>query len=330
MTDAVLVTGATGFIGSYLVRELVASGTPVRVLVRQADQLEPAIRSRVEVVQGDLRDPTVPGTAVPGVRTVYHLAAYCRTWDKQRSLFTDINVHAVERLLEASRQSSVERFVHVSTNLTIPSGPPLPPDAPLPLSTPYSETKRAGERLVESYAASGGGAVIVHPTRVYGPGPLTDANALTKIISQYIRGRFRFRLADGDVLANYVHVADVTAGMRLAADRGRTGAHYLLGGQDLSFRDFLRQVAEISGVYHRVVALPRSAAIAVGYAAILIGQFGGRVLITPDWVKSLLVEWGADSGPARRDLGYAPRPIRERIAETISWIRGDTPSPVAA
>lgn len=330
MNDPVLVTGATGFIGSYLVRELVDSGARVRVLVRRSNLLEPGIRSRVDVIQGDLMDPEAPAAAIPGVRTVFHLAAYCRTWSKQPSLFTEINVHAVERLLEASRRSGVERFVHVSTNLTIPSGPPLPPDAPLPLSTPYSETKRAGERLVESYAASGGAAVIVHPTRVYGPGPLTDANALTKIIGQYLRGRFRFRIADGDILANYVHVADVTNGMRLAAEKGRSGAHYVLGGEDLSFRGFLDQVARISGVRHRVVALPRPAALAVGYAALLFGQLGAKVPITPAWVRSLLVEWGADSEPARRDLGYAPRPARERIAETISWIRGTTQWPVAA
>jgi len=332
VSDVVLVTGATGFIGSRLVQELVESGARVRVLVRRPELLTPAIRSRVEVVSGDLQDPGAPAVAVPGARTVLHLAAFCRTWSRDPGHFSEINVHAVERLLDAARRFGVERVVHVSTNLTLPAGQPPSPDQPLPGSTHYSESKRAGERVVESYAAAGHAAVIVHPTRVYGPGPLTDANALSKIIAAYLRGRFRFRIDDGDVIANYVHVADVVEGIRLAAQGGRSGAHYLLGGENLSFRQFLDHVAEISGVRYRVVALPRHAALALGYAALLYGHLGGNPPVTPGWVRSLLGDWRADSEPARRDFGYAARPARERLAETIAWIRSPGPDhyPVAA
>src|SRR2546426_8456040 len=103
--------------------------------------------------------------------------------------------------------------------------------------SPYEATKRAGERLVEAYALSGRHAVIVHPARVYGPGPCNDANALTRVIDLYLRGRFRVRLEDGDVLGSYVHAADVADGIRRAAHAGRPGAHYVLGGENLSFRD---------------------------------------------------------------------------------------------
>lgn len=328
--DVVLVTGATGFIGSRLVRELLDQGARVRALVRREDQLEPSLRSRVEVVTADLRDPGAPAAAVPGARWVLHLAACARTWAREPGLFREVNVQAVERLLEASLRFGVERLVHVSTNLTLPGGRSPRPGEPLPHSTPYSESKLAGERLVESYAASGPAAVIVHPTRVYGPGPLTEANSLSKIIALYLRGRFRVRLDDKDVLANYVHVADVVDGIQLAAERGRSGAHYLLGGENLTFREFLGHVTEISGIRHRVVALPRPAALAVGYAAVLYGRLGGNALLTPAWVRSFLADWRGDSEPARRELGYEPRPARERIAETIAWIRETLPVTAAA
>ena len=330
MREPVLVTGATGFIGSQLVRRLVDEGARVRILVRHPDSIDPGIRTRTELVEGDLRDPTLPRMLMPGVKTVLHLAAYARPWSRQPSLFTEINVNAVERLLEAARAAGVERVVHVSTDLTLRAGQPPPPGGSLPLGTPYSETKLAGDRLVESYAAAGYGAVIVHPTRVYGPGPLTEANALSKIIALYLRGRFRFRFDDRDVLANYVHVADVVEGIRLAAQRGRSGEHYVLGGENLSFRQFLEYVADISGIRHRVIALPRPAALAVGYAAVLYGRLGGTALIAPEWVRRFLADWRVESDADRRDFGYAPRPARERLAETIAWIRETRHSPKAA
>src|SRR2546426_456845 len=117
-----------------------------------------------------------------------------------------------------------------------------------------------------SRRGAGRHAVIVHPTRVYGSGPCNDANAVTRVIALYLRGRFRVRLDDGDVLASYVHAADVADGIRRAARAGRSGAHYVLGGANLSFRAFLDLVGEVSGGRREVVALPRAAALAAGDA----------------------------------------------------------------
>src|SRR2546427_596110 len=155
--------------------------------------------------------------AVRGAETVLHLAACARAWARDPAEFTAVNVHTVERLLESAHAAGVSRLVHVSTMLTLPPGRPAPLDGLAARPTPYEESKRAGERLVESYAAAGRHAVIVHPTRVYGSGPCNDANAVTRVIALYLRGRFRVRLDDGDVLASYVHAADVADGIRGAA-----------------------------------------------------------------------------------------------------------------
>src|SRR6266571_27518 len=134
--------------------------------------------------------------------------------------------------------------------------------------------------------------------------------------------RMRLRVDDGDVLASYVHAADVADGIRRAACAGRSGAHYVLGGENLSFRAFLDLVGEVSGVRRRVVALPRAAALVAGYAALLWGRLGGDVAITPGWVRVFLEHRPADVEPARSDLGYAPRSARAGVAETVVWLRG--------
>jgi dihydroflavonol-4-reductase len=315
-----LVTGATGFIGSYVVRQLLADGVATRVLVRRPELLPPDVRARVEVARGDVRDRGAVRAAVPGADTVLHLAACARAWSRDPMEFTAVNVDAVETLLEAAYVAGVERLVHVSTILTLPPRRPAPVAGLASRPTAYEASKRAGERLVESYAAAGRKAVIVHPARVYGPGPCNDANAVTRVIDLYLRGRFRVRLDDEDVLGSYVHAADVAAGIRRAAAAGRAGAHYVLGGDNLSFRDFLALVAELTSVRRRVVALPRPAALAAGYLALWWGRLGGAAPITPGWIRVFLEDRPAESEPARRELGYAPRPVRAGVAETIAWL----------
>jgi nucleoside-diphosphate-sugar epimerase len=320
MSGLVLVTGATGFIGTYLVRQLVTAGQAVRVLARRPGALDPPLQERVESVAGDVRDPAAIERAVAGAHTVLHLAACARAWSRDLDEFESVNVRAVDTLLTAAARAGVERLVHVSTVLTLPPYHPAPVNGAASRPTPYEVTKRAGERLVESYAAQGHHATIVHPTRVYGPGPLTDANAVSRVVALYLSGRFRVRLDDHDALANYVHAADVATGIRLAADRGRTGAHYLLGGENVSFRAFLALVGELGGRRRRVMALPMPVALAAAHAAEWWGRLGGIAPLTPSWVRVFLEDRRGDIGPAQADLGYAPRPLRAGLTETIAWL----------
>lgn len=315
MNGPVVVTGATGFIGTRLVRQLLADGARVRVLVRSPDRLSTDLRGRVEVVVGDVRDPRAVDQGVFGARTVLHLAALAKAWMPDPSAFTETNVYGVEHILDAVRRHRVERLVHVSTALTLSR-----PNQSR-LATPYERSKLAGERLVEAYARNDGHAVIVHPTRVYGPGPLNDANGVTKMIDLYLRGLFRFRIADGGVRANYVHAADVARGIRLAAERGHSGAHYVLGGsENLSLAGFLRRVGELAGGRRRMVPVPRFVARGVGLAGELQGRLCGATSLTRGWVEVFLRDLPFDVEPARSDLGYAPRSLDRGLRETLTWL----------
>ncbi len=320
MSGVTLVTGATGFIGRYVLRRLVHDGEAVRVLVRRPELLGPEAGRRVEVVQGDIRDERAVRAAVRDAHTVLHLAALARAWTRDPGDFTAVNVHAVALLLDAACRAGVERLVHVSTVLTLPPYRGALLDGPARHPTPYEASKLAGERLVEAYAAEGRHAVIVHPTRVLGPGPLYDANAMTRVIALYLAGRFRVRLDDGDALANYVHADDVAAGILLAARRGRSGAHYVLGGENASLRSFLAIVSEVAGVTRRVMAIPPGLALVAGRAAALWGRLGGTAPVTPGWIRIFLEDRRVDVEPTRSALGYAPRSLRQTVAETVAWL----------
>jgi nucleoside-diphosphate-sugar epimerase len=320
MTRKTLVTGASGFIGRQLVRQLVDAGQRVRILCRHPDGLIRDHGPRIEVVQGDILDRAAMTRAMDGVGTVFHLAGCARAWSRNPHEFRDVNVTGTELLLELATLAHVERIVHVSTVLTLPElrRTWLPDGSRKP--TEYEHTKLMGERLVLSFIASDGDAVIVHPTRVYGPGPLTDANGVAKMIALYLAGRFRLRVADGDVPGNYAHVDDVARGMILAAQCGRSGAHYVLGGENASIRDLFELVVELSGVRHRMMAVPPAAAIGVGHLSEFWGRLGGQVVITADWVRVYLEDQGVDIGPTTRDLGYTPRSLRVGIGQTLDWL----------
>src|SRR3989442_6970900 len=272
-----LVTGATGFIGGHLVRQLVADGVHTRVLARRPESLSAALRARVEVVRGDVRDAGTLVAAVRGAETVLHLAACARAWSRDPAEFTAVNVHTVEQLLESAHAAGVSRLVHVSTILTLPPGRPAPLDGLAARPTPYEESKRAGERLVESYAAAGRHAVIVHPTRVYGSGPCNDANAVTRVIALYLRGRFRVRLDDGDVLASYVHAADVADGILRAAAPGRPAPPTVLGGRNSPSAPFPVLGGKAPAGGRPWEPFPRRSPLPAGEPAPLWGRLRGDV-----------------------------------------------------
>lgn len=322
MRGLTLVTGATGFIGSYLVRRLLLEGTPIRVLARRPERLDSKLARRVQIAKGDMRDGEALAASVRGIRTVLHLAACARAWSPDPEEFWEVNVRGVERLLAEAQMAGVERFVHVSTLLTLPPHRPAPLRESLRRPTAYEKTKLVAERRVEVEAANGLDAVVVHPTRVYGPGPLTDANGVTRVVSLYLAGRFRVRLADDDVLSNYVHAEDVARGIILAARFGRSGRHYVLGGdENLSMRELLDLVGDISGRRHRTIAIPAGAAMAVARGACAWARLGGSTSITPGWVRVFLEDRRVDIADSRLDLGYQPRTLRTGLEETIRWLR---------
>jgi len=312
----VAVTGGTGFIGTHLVRRLTRDGLRVRVLVPHEKHHTPAPLTdpAVELVPGDITDPDALDRLVAGARTVYHLAGYARAWAPKRREYTRVNVDGTIAVCRACRAHDVPMLLHVSTNL-VEHG-----DDPSRILTEYQRTKLRAEELIRRRVEQGCAAVVVRPTRVFGPGLLTESNAVTRLIQLYRRGLLRLRLSDRGARGNYVYVEDLVDGMVRAAERGAVGAAYTLGGEDASFEEFLATLAAVTGRGGRVFALPLPVALGAARVAELAARVGLRPPITREWVSLYAIDWPSSSVDARRDLGYAPRSLREGIQETVRWL----------
>jgi len=324
---SVLVTGATGFVGRRLIRRLIAQDLHLRVMVRDPNRLPASVRWRVEVVQGELGDADAADRAMQGIDHVLHLAALAKAYARDPGDYNRLNADAVQLLLEAAARHGVKRFVHVSSVAALPPVEPARVRGFNGRPTLYAVSKTASEDVVRRYVTEGYDAVIVRPTRIYGPGPWNDANGATRLAVLYLKGKLRARLADREVEANYVHVDDVAAGIELAARRGRCGAAYMLGGENASVRRYLACVSEVSGVHRFVIPVPPQLLLPVAYLAKGWGRLGGNVSLTPEWLNNFLEHRPVEIGTARADLGYKPRSLHEGLGQTLAWVHRQEKGP---
>ncbi|HNX82901.1 MAG: SDR family oxidoreductase [Bacteroidales bacterium] len=323
-----LLTGSNGFIGRRLVEELSAGGNKVKCLVRSPEKFrELSSLPGVTPIVGDLDAVDVLEEASACCDTVFHLAAYAKPWSKDRSLPYRINVAGTENVLRAARKAGVRRFVFTSSAAVIGPSPGTEPIdesflRTVPWFNEYEETKAAAEELVRSYNRDGMECVIVNPTRVYGPGPINESNSVTKMISLYARGRWRIIPGDGKCVGNYVMVDDVVRGHILAAQKGRPGEQYILGGENLTFDTFFDTLATLTGRRLWLVKMPVSLMSAAAGVMEWQASFTGiPPLITPSWIKKYLNHWSLSSRKATEDMGYQPRPFAEGAKITMEWLQ---------
>jgi nucleoside-diphosphate-sugar epimerase len=323
-TERVFVTGGTGFIGGRLIERLAERGFAVRALSRRD---APWQRDGVELVRGDILDVDSLRRGMAGCDRVFHLAAYAKNWAPDRQTFFLGNVQGMRNVFAVAKELGVRRVVWTSTCVTLgPTPPGVIGDENMPritdrYYTEYEETKAIAEKEALQMAGDGFPVVIVNPTRVYGPGNLTEGNSATRLIEDYDRGRLPFLLNRGRNVGNWVLVDDVVEGHLLAMERGRIGQRYLLGGENASLRDFFRQVDRATGRRH--FQLPLFTATPLVFAWILQKRaewFGVHPAITPGWVRTFAADWVYSTAKAQQELGYRPTPLAEGIEITCRWL----------
>ena len=319
MMAAVLVTGGSGFVGRHVVEALLARGERVRVL----DVALPEQRNdRIEFVRGSIADPAAADAAVAGVERVYHLAAIPHLWRADKRDFDVVNRRGTEVMLAAAAKGGVRRFVHCSTeSILLPkrsNGHAIDESAQPGLEDmpgPYTRSKYRAERAALDAARNGMDVVVVNPTVPIGPG---DRNMTppTEMLALFLSGGSPFFL---DCVLNLVDVRDVAAGMILAGELGRSGERYVLGGENLALRDLLPRLQELSGKRMPNRTVPAAVAMVTG---MLAGWVADRIthkppVATSEGVSLALRSAPFDSGKARRELGYAPRPVDRALTEAV-------------
>ena len=320
--DRVLVTGASGFVGSAVAAALCAGGKTVRTLVRATsprDNLPPG----VEIAVGDLRDAVAMRAAMQGVRYLVHVAADYRLWARDPREITAANVEGARIAMEAAANAGVARIVYTSSVATHALRPGAIGDERAGLDEAqaigaYKRSKVAAERLVEGMIAQGLPAVIVNPSTPIGPrdGRPTPTG---RILIEAANGRIPAYVDTG---LNLVHVDDVAAGHLAALARGRIGERYVLGGDDVAFGDLLAAVAAAVGRRPARLKLPRGPLFPIAFAAEAIARFTGREpFITADGLRMAKNRMFFSSEKAERELGYVHRPWREGLDDALAWFR---------
>jgi len=317
-----LVTGATGFVGWHVTRQLLDRGEPVRLFVRDPARLCD-LEEVADIVQGDLRDATAVHRAVEGVETVYHVAADYRLWVRDPTVMFETNVQGTRNLVTAARRAGVKRFIYTSTVgcIGIPKNGLGSEETPIhwqDLAGPYKRSKFLAEQAVLEAAADGFPVVVVNPTAPVGERDWKPTPT-GQIIVDYLRGAMPAYVDTG---LNLVDVRDVARGHLLAAERGRPGERYILGGENLTLAEIFQLLEAISGVPAPRHRLPYAVAFAYGLASTAWAWLTGGVPRAPlDAVRMASKRMFVTDEKARRELGYQPGPVVEALRRAVRWFQ---------
>lgn len=312
------LTGATGFIGRHLTRQLVAAGHQVVALVRQPHAAVDLQDLGVELVQGDIVEPATLLGAMDGADGVFHLAAWYKVGARDRSMAEAINVQGTRNVLDAARQAGVPRVVYTSTIAIFShTGGRVVNESYRhhgPWLSEYERTKAmAHYEVALPMMEAGLPLVIVQPGLVYGP---DDTSNVGDVFRDYLRRRLPIIPVQGGCWA---HVADTARGHIQAMERGRVGASYVLGGECLMWRDVLKLAHEITGIRPpRLVLPPAVARLASRLMTPLAAVLPLPQMYHPETLRIAggTTYW-ADDALARDEIGWDPRPLRQGMAQTL-------------
>jgi nucleoside-diphosphate-sugar epimerase len=323
----IFLTGATGYIGNQLVKNLLDQGDKVHALVRSQKKAKKMVRHpNLKYFSGDLSDIDTIENAMKGCTEVYHLAAIAKVWHQDPFIFDRVNLGGTRRLLKAARRMQVHKVVFTSTaGVFGPSidGSVINEDSKqnhLPV-TQYDKTKSKAEQLVQSFVKKGMHVVTVNPTRVYGPGLNTKGNSVTLMIQKYLEGKFRMIPGAGKQVANYAFINDVVKGHVLAMKFGKPGERYILGGENLSYRELFTLVQKVSKKKYMLFPISSKFIKSLGYLELLRANWTERPpFITPEFAQKLMLDWRIENRKAMNEINYRPIAIAEGIEKTITWL----------
>jgi dihydroflavonol-4-reductase len=325
-----LVSGASGFVGSAVVRRLVRAGYTVRVLVRPTSDRRNLKQLPVEQVIGDLTDSASLYQALIGCTSLFHVAADYRLWVPDPASIYASNLIGTRNIMQAALEADVERIVYTSSVATLgrnADGQPADELTPALLDDMvghYKRSKFLAEREVREMVEKHGlPAVIVNPSTPVGPGDIKPTPT-GRMVADAAKGRMPAYVDTG---LNIVHVDDVAAGHLLAFQRGQIGERYILGGENLSLKQILVMIAGFTGRHPPRVRLPHDLVLPIAYIAEGWARMAGyqTLTLTVDGLRMSKKRMYFSSDKARRELGYAPRPAADALRDAVNWFLNGSP-----
>ncbi|MES2292407.1 MAG: hopanoid-associated sugar epimerase [Pseudomonadota bacterium] len=322
MSDTVLVTGASGFVGAAVARAALARGFRVKVLMRPTASRSNIEGLDVEIAAGDMRDVGSMTSALQGARYLFHVAADYRLWARDPLEIGRNNLEGARATMAAALRAGVERVVYTSSVAALKPSKGEAVDetsrhTPQSVIGAYKLSKLLAEREVERMIAQEGlAAVIVAPSTPIGPRDIKPTPT-GRIIVEAAAGRMP---AFVDTGLNLVHVDDVAEGHFLALERGTIGENYILGGADVTLAQMLADIAALAGRRAPTVKLPRGPLFPLAFAAEAVARFTGKEpFLTADALRMSRYQMYFSSEKAKRDLGYAARPYLEGLKDAHAW-----------
>ena len=324
------VTGATGFVGSHVARELANQGADLRLLVRASSPTRNIDGLHAERVVGDLREPDSLRTAIAGCEVVFHVAADYRLWTRDaadmQSMYRS-NVEGTRALIDAARQAGVRRIVYCSSVATMGftgNGRPADENSPVRLEDMighYKRSKFIAEQVAIEAGRSGGDVVVVNPTTPVGEGDVKPTPT-GRIILDFLKRKFPAYVDTG---LNLVDVREVARGHIAALEKGTPGERSILGGENLTLKQILDKLAAITGLPAPKIRLPYVFALAAGAGDTVIS---GRLLhreprVTLDAVRMGRKKMWVSSEKAQRELGWNIVAVDDALRRAAEWFQAN-------
>ena len=319
------VTGATGFVGSHVARALAAQGADLRLLVRSTSRTDNIADLPAEVTVGDLRKPESLKAAMNGCDFVFHVAADYRLWVRNPEEMYQANVEGTRAIIQAARESGVRRVIYCSSVATMgfkQTGEIANEETPVSLADMvghYKRSKFMAEQMALEAGRKGANVVVVNPTTPIGEFDIKPTPT-GRIVVDFLKKNFPAYVDTG---LNLADVKEVARGHVLAMEKARPGERYILGGENLTLKQILDKLAEITGLPSPTMKVPHG--VAMGFAA--FDQFFTGIVLgkepraTLEAVKMGRKKMFASSAKAERELGYRVLPVEEALRRAVAWFQ---------
>jgi nucleoside-diphosphate-sugar epimerase len=318
----ILITGATGYIGNQLANKLAMQGEEINIIVRDVNSSNLPISKNIKIFKGDITHEESIAYAIKDCTHVYHCAAIAKLAIPDRNVFFDLNVKGTRNILRVSLNANIQKFVFTSSAGVLGPSSEIPlteNDSRLePLESDYDLSKYQAENLVRKFVNKGLNAVIVNPSRVYGPGPATYSNAVNRMIQYMLNKKIVLFPRIDKYVSNYCYINDVVNGHIMAMEKGLAGENYILGGENISYGKLLQSITEYAVRKNLILKIPVSFLKGIASISAFINK---NTELTPSLITRFAKHRMLNSEKAIKDLGYHISHFDEGIRTTIDYLK---------